>query len=276
MTNQSQRWTFTINNYTQWDEEDLHAIDCKYIIYGKEHCPTTGTPHLQGYVVFNSNKRLVAVKKVHATAHWEIAKSTTANNVTYCSKADPSPYERGVPPKDRKEQHAAQKEHYADVIRAAKEGTCEEEYPAEFLRYHGTIDKLYSPDLKDIDSYCGFWYYGPPGSGKSLAARKNYPGAYDKLLNKWWDGYKNEESVIIDDLDMSNVHMGQFMKRYADHYVFRAEHKGGSRKIRPLNIIVTSNYLIEEIWPNDPSLCLALQRRYKLVKFSSAFPITKK
>ena len=41
---------FTLNNYSE--DEYLNILNSeyfKYVIIGKEICPTTGTPHLQGY-----------------------------------------------------------------------------------------------------------------------------------------------------------------------------------------------------------------------------------
>jgi len=268
---QSRRYCFTLNNPIDQDYENLAALEVKYLLYGQE-VSSTGTPHLQGYAVFPTAKRLNSLKNAVPRAHWEVAKGSTAQNVAYCSKSDPSPYSRGVRPQDRKEQAESQKAHYADVIRSAEEGTCKTEYPIEFLRYNGTIRRMHKPKLEDLKEYSAYWYVGPPGSGKSRSARASYPGLYNKLINKWWDGYEGEEVVLLDDFSKSNVMTGDALKNWADHYPFRAEVKGSSIMIRPKVIIVTSNYEIPELWPEDPVLCEALLRRFKVVRFSSAFP----
>lgn len=265
-------WCFTLNNYTAAQYESILKWDCKYVIAGKE-IALTGTPHVQGYVQFNANKRLSALKKILPTAHWEIAKGTPDQASDYCKK-EGAYKEAGERRLTSKEQGLKQKELWADVIRAAKDGTAETEYPMQWVQYNSTLSRMLKPVHVDLESYNAIWYYGPPGTGKSRTARLEYPGAYDKLLNKWWDGYNNEPNVLIDDLSRANTLMGTFLKRYADHYPFRAEYKGGSMVIRPKTIIVTSNYTIEELWADDPPLVAALLRRFKVTRFPKGlFPL---
>lgn len=46
------RFCWTLNNYTEDDvaslQKDLTEL-CKFAIFGREVCPTTGTEHLQGF-----------------------------------------------------------------------------------------------------------------------------------------------------------------------------------------------------------------------------------
>lgn len=261
---QGTKWCLTLNNYTEDQYTTLLNFDCKFIIIGKE-VGEQGTPHLQCFIHFKKNHRLAAVRRV-SPGHWELAKGDTAANIKYCSK-DGHMESRGTPAKSRAAQKEDQKEHWADVIKSAKLGTVEADFPGEFVRYNSALVRMYAPTLSDIDEYSGSWYVGPPGCGKSRQARLDFPGAYDKLPNKWWDNYAGEENVLIDDLGKDHTLVGSYLKRYCDHYPFRAEFKGGSKMIRPKAIIITSNYTIEEIWPEDEQLQLALNRRFKVKVF---------
>lgn len=90
----ARNWCFTINNWNDGDCELLEKMPTKFLIYGKE-TGENGTPHLQGYVQMQKKIRLTGLKKLHRTAHWEIAKGSPQQNIEYCSK-DGDVYRKGV------------------------------------------------------------------------------------------------------------------------------------------------------------------------------------
>lgn len=88
-----------------------------------------------------------------------------------------------------------------------------------------------------------------------------------KLPNKWWDGYQRQPNVIIDDFDKCHMVLGYHLKIWADRYAFAAEVKGSTILIRPLKIVVTSNYHPKEIWGETPNTLDPILRRFKIVHF---------
>lgn len=73
-------WCYTLNNYA-----DEPAFESRYHVYGRE-VGAEGTPHLQGYVYFDTVKSFKQVKTLLPTAHWEAAKGSAAQNRAYCTK----------------------------------------------------------------------------------------------------------------------------------------------------------------------------------------------
>ena len=77
MASRSRDYYITYNNYDQDQIDKLAALECVYIVYGKEIAPTTGTPHLQGYVRFKSPKTMsAALKALPGAPHIEIKRGT--------------------------------------------------------------------------------------------------------------------------------------------------------------------------------------------------------
>jgi len=257
-------WCFTINNYTSEDEEQVAVLSekARYLIVGREG--KDATPHLQGYVVFKSQRTLRAVSKDLPRAHLLIAKGSSLENRNYCSKEGDF-HEVGDRPLAPSEKGQMEKDRFEKAWELAKEGKIEEIDADIRLRYLNTLEKIplkYGPRPTPNPTLENRWIWGPTGSGKSRGAALLYPGAYYKMCNKWWDGYKGEETVIIEDLDVKHNHLAHHLKIWGDHNPFIAEMKGSATMIRPKRIIVTSNYPPEGIWEGEPSTLEPLQRRY--------------
>lgn len=86
---QSRRWVFTLNNPTDADRTlvaDLGSHElCKYLIVGRE-LGESGTPHLQGFVVFHRSTRRTRVAGLLPRAHLEVTVGTSEQAATYCKK----------------------------------------------------------------------------------------------------------------------------------------------------------------------------------------------
>lgn len=89
---------------------------------------------------------------------------------------------------------------------------------------------------------------GPTGTGKSKWALENYPNAYWKQRSNWWDGYKGEKDVIID--EFYGWLPFDLCLRICDRYPLLVETKGGNVPFKGENIIFTSNSVPNSWWKN--------------------------
>jgi len=268
---------FTINNYTDSELSSLESFgstlgggQIKYLVFGKE-VGENNTPHLQGLVCFVNARVLSGVKScIGSRAHIEPMRGSFTEASTYCKK-DGSVSEFGVVPMDDKRKGEASRDMYRDVINMAESGKLadiRDEYPGLYLGHFFKLKKIAEESQSrpsDLNSPTGRWICGKSGSGKSTFVRK-LGAFYLKNLNKWWDNYKGENIVILEDIDPSHSSwIGSFLKIWMDQYAFMGEIKGGSRYLRPLQIIVTSQYTIEEVFLEQETRD-ALNRRCKIIK----------
>lgn len=155
----------------------------------------------------------------------------------------------------------------------AKQGLFDDIDPHIQLQYFTTLRKIRNETLLHSPQIHGnlenLWYHGAPGTGKSLCARSRYPQLFLKALNHWWDGYEGEETVLIEEWELSSgKFLGHHLKIWSDRYPFKPEIKGSSLPPqRPKRIIITSNYSMEECFGADRQLLAAMQRRFTAVNF---------
>ena len=270
MSKRSRDFCFTWNNYTEEQYNAVCAWDCKYLVVGKE-VGESQTPHLQGYVSFVNPTSFAGLKKLSATAHWEVRKKTPVQASDYCKK-DGQFFEKGTLPLSPKEKGEGEIKRWSEALLCVQEGRLED-VPSDILCVHlksveYAADRIAASKRKldDLTDWTHEWRYGDTGTGKSETARAENPGAYIKNPNNvWWDGYKGEDVVIIDDFDKYQVKQGGDMKRWLDKYAFQAESKGKQTMIRPKKIIVTSNYHPSAIW-NDEQTLDPILRRVKVIQ----------
>ena len=268
----SRCFVFTLNNYTAESLTVLDELDCRYMIYGKEVAPKTGTPHLQGYVAFPSQRTVSSVIKKLPGAHVAPAKGTGIQNRDYCIK-EGDYTERGDMPLTPQDGPAAKA---ARNLLLMKTPIIDLLSQGEISLYSvGSIHKAKMIIAQELlpynhDALRGQWYYGPPGSGKSRKAREDHPDAYLKAQNKWWDGYEGQTSVILDDMDTDCL--GHYLKIWGDRYACTGEIKGGTVHLRHQTFIITSNFTIEELFKDKPLFIEAIKRRFHTTNFYLASP----
>lgn len=256
-----------MNNYP--NTELVDTIDCKYIVYGKE-VGESGTPHLQGTLVFPTQRTKSSVIKKLPGCHVEICKAL-GPSIEYCKK-DGDFVERGDKPltaKEKGEEEQTRWKRYREAAEAGDFTVIPEKIQflnPRLLEFHRDRS-LKSRALQDTETQ-HLWYCGPSGTGKSRKARTDHPLAYLKNANKWWCGYSDQETVLLEDFDKRHDVLVHHLKIWADRYPFLAETKGSAQNIRPNLIIVTSNYHPEDIW-TEPSDLEPIMRRFKIVRFKT-------
>lgn len=133
----SRRWCFTLNNYTTEEIKSLDVLVCTYLVYGRE-TSSTGTPHLQGFIVFPKTKRLSGVQRILSRAHWEVSCGNDTQAGDYCKK-DGDYTERGSPSKQG--QRTDLKQVYEFIAKGADEVTLAETYPEQYSRYYKAFNR---------------------------------------------------------------------------------------------------------------------------------------
>lgn len=245
--NRARAFVFTINNYTDDDADAVKALasECKYVIAGFE-VGEQGTPHIQGYVYFDSARTFKSVSKKIPRAHLDKARGSPVANKDYCGKDKAILIEHGELPaqgerNDLKEVIDIVKRtgRIADIVETAK--SYQSIKMAEKYLEFKEEPRTWKPEVR--------WYHGSTGSGKTRAAREWLgDDVYTSLDSiKWWQGYDGHANVLIDDIrkDFSKFHQ---LLKLLDRYEYRVETKGGSRQFRARRIAITAPYTPEVMW----------------------------
>ena len=265
----TRNFTWTWNNYDEGSITFLHTLssECRYLCYGREVCPSTGTPHLQGFLILGNPSTASAIRKRMPGVHVECSKGSPIHNRDYCSKGGDFK-EYGTPPVSGTERGDREVSRYSMAWDQAKAGDLESIDADIRIRCYNTLKRIkydFRPVPEHLAGVCGTWIHGEAGCGKTTSVFAAYPDCYSKpIKSKWWDGYADQPIVLFDDVSIYERELGTLLKHAADSKTFYIESKGLQYAIRPTRVFVTSQYTIEEIW-DDQKTRDALLRRFVVI-----------
>ena len=239
--------SYALTIFDSQESITFENIEAKYKIFGVETCPTTGRQHGQSYIQFENAKTFKQMKKSFPTAHIEVAKGSPEQNRKYCAK-DGAFKEWGEVPKqgkrsdlDRLLELAKENASWETVVREVGGAAYRnKKHYHEMLADHCT----HQNEAKEV-----IIITGPTGCGKTRWAHETF--GHDMYMSfdfKWWDGYTNQETILVD--DFSGTAGITWLLRLCDRYPMRVQIKGGTTPWLPRRIIFTSNVKPEDWFPD--------------------------
>lgn len=268
-SNRGRHWCLTINNWYAQETEVFNKLfeqnHLVYFVYGKEG--KNKTPHLQCYIYTSKTVSFTQVRNwwPRARVAPKYKKSTPQQASDYCKKEEDYVEKGDLPAPQYQKGGDKTKLNWDSVKQAAIDGRLDDIDSKVFVQHYTTIKQInfdYNPVPKPLTKLTNEWIYGKTGVGKSRLARLENPNYYDKACNKWWDNYKHQPVVLIDDFPKDGAYLSQHLLRWADHYPFPSEIKRHQTELRPEKIVVTSNYHPNEIFSGET--LEAILRRFKL------------
>ncbi|EJW71362.1 hypothetical protein WUBG_17731 [Wuchereria bancrofti] len=208
MSRRAKCWTATIFNMKAFNSSNLEQIGngLEYGIISKETCSTTNRQHFQCYFKFNSPVLFqTLLNNLPRASHVEKAKGSPYQNYQYCSKESINEEigRRPEPPnrkrKSSEEQSTLLKKYCRNEINLQQ---MIEKDNLFVMRNLTKIQQLKSYTIEDRKTITDLYLIiGEPGIGKTTFATKLSKNYFIKTANteKWWDGYEQQELVILDD-----------------------------------------------------------------------------
>ncbi|AHH31475.1 replication-associated protein [Dragonfly larvae associated circular virus-6] len=267
MACRSRGWAFTLFHYTEEDINKIKKLEVQYQCVGKEICPKSKEPHLQGYLYYANPVRFETVKtSIRKEVHLESARYSAKRNARYCKK-EGDWWEQGEPPM------MGARSDLAEVALMVRNGASleqvAEENPEVYVRYSRGLQALQTKVMKHRTERPNVtWIWGSTGVGKTRYAVELCDSFYMKDGTKWWDGYEQQKWIILDDFHWDGkVESFREFLRMIDRYKYQGETKGGHVKINSPQIVITCEHAPDKFW-YDTKLDQVIRRLNKVIHLS--------
>lgn len=266
-------WLLTIPVQHFNPDDELNS-EIQYIKGQKEIGAQTGYEHWQLLVHSRKKMTVSGMSRIFAHSNIEPSRSKAAEDYVWKedTRVEGSQFEKGSPIFNRNKKH-----DWDRIKDLAKEGRMEEVPSDIFLRFYPTLKRIKT----DHEQPCMRGpvevrlFLGPTGTGKTYRAWDEFgvEDTYSKIATtKWWDGYKGQEKVIIDEF-RGIVSIGTLL-RWLDPagYPLSLEIKGGQINAKFNKVIMTSNIHPELWYPElDRASKDALLRRIKIIEINEIY-----
>lgn len=268
------RWYPSFTSFCEtepvWNEDKM-----KYLCFGVEICPTTGKQHYQGCVYFYEKISIKQAQKLLGIgkSHMENKMYTTYDDcIEYCKKDGISKEFGSMPTQGKRNDLDTVKD---DIVSGKTNvNSIVLENPIMYHQYGRTLEKIEDVVLSKkwrTEMTKGIWYWGSTGVGKSHKAFENYhPDTHynmPKENNGWWDNYKGQETVIINEF-RGHIKYDELLE-LVDKFPKEVPRRG--RPPAPFLsklVIVTSSLPPAEVYcnRNDKDSLEQLYRRFEVIE----------
>jgi len=272
--------------YAAFLKQAVEAKKMDFVVFSTENCPETGKLHYQGYSQFSNPVSMKQVKEILSApfVHLWLPKGSAEQNRKYARKGlddnDPTyagfTFEYGTFGLCSQGARTDIVEFASDI---KEKGVTDAALasPGMYMKYSGGAHKLealyvaerVAATAQNNGSKRCEWIWGNPGLGKSYYWRwfcegKPYYYLEEPVKNGqvWWDNYKGETTLILDDAQ-GNL-PARLLLELADPYGkdIQKPVKGSFIRVFFTHIIITSNMSIDVAYKAESHAIQALKRRF--------------
>lgn len=240
-------WMFTLNNWTEEEHSKVLALECLYLVVGKE-VGEQGTPHLQGCITMRKPIRRGALSALMPRARLEKADHVAAAR-KYCLK------DNDFTIVDNRTQ--GKRTDLIEAIDMMKDGGLRAlmlDAPEQFVKYHSGLEKLHAglmPARNPAVPHEVIWLYGTTGLGKSRYVHEKEHDLWVSMgSHKWWQGYHQQPAILIDDMRCNYAPFNELLK-ILDIYPYTAEVKGSHVQVNSQRIYITSQFPPHKVYNRE-------------------------